>query len=162
MPKTLKLFLIGAGILLAVGVVAEGIRGAAPPVRRNFTATDLQGRTFSLAEHRGKHPVILTFFATWCGPCRMELPEFVELKRRLPEKDIQVVVVATDPAEAIKADPTLRDLPVTWITDAADIHRMYRVEALPHTNVFGANGDQVRELPGYDPTAIEEIEKLLK
>lgn len=161
MTKPVRAILIAAAAALVVAVAVEAYRSVAPPVRANFTTTDMKGQPFSLAEHRGKHPIILTFFATWCGPCRMELPEFVEIKKKYPQKDIQVVVVATDTREAIQADASLRDLPVTWITDAQSIHRMYNVNALPHTIVFAESGSQVLEVSGYSPAAVGQVEALL-
>jgi thiol-disulfide isomerase/thioredoxin len=161
MTKRWKLILAAAGLVLAVAVVADALRAVTPRGISNFTGKDLKGRPFSLAEHRGRHPIILTFFATWCGPCRMELPHFARMRKQYQDRGLQVVVVAEEPAAEIRADPSLRDLDVTWVPDSGEVLRAYGIHSFPHTFIFNAAGDPVKVFEGYSVSGVEQIEKLI-
>ena len=64
-------------------------------VAPDFTLTDLNGRSGKLSDYRGK-VVILDFWATWCGPCRMLIPHFKDLHARYKGNGFEVVGVAMD------------------------------------------------------------------
>lgn len=68
-----------------------GDRPLAPP----FSLIDLNGRKLELADHKGK-VVLLDFWATWCGPCQIEIPGFVELQERYRDQGLVVIGVAMD------------------------------------------------------------------
>ena len=70
----------------------------APPVRR----PDLDGKPRALAEFRGKL-VLVNFWASWCGPCREEMPLLEKTQQRLAAKGLQIVGIASDSAEATRA-----------------------------------------------------------
>jgi thiol-disulfide isomerase/thioredoxin len=57
-----------------------------------FTLTTLNGEAVSLSEHIGK-PIIVNFWATWCGPCRIEMPEFQDVYREHREQDLTILAV---------------------------------------------------------------------
>src|SRR5271155_5628159 len=67
--------------------------GVAP----DFTLQSLDGKTVRLSDFRGK-PVVLNFWATWCGPCKIEMPWFVDLQRQYGSQGLQIVGVALDDA----------------------------------------------------------------
>lgn len=67
----------------------------AKPANLNFTLTDIQGRTVSLAAYKGK-VILLNFWATWCVPCKAEIPWFVDLQSRYGEQGLQVLGVSVD------------------------------------------------------------------
>jgi peroxiredoxin len=60
-----------------------------------FTLTDIEGKKLSLADYRGK-VVLLDFWATWCTPCRAEIPHFVEMQQKLGPQGFQVIGVSMD------------------------------------------------------------------
>ncbi len=66
----------------------------------NFILEDTQGNTHSLSDYRGK-VVILNFWATWCRPCRKEMPALAELRAQYGDRGFQVVGVALDRPEAV-------------------------------------------------------------
>jgi peroxiredoxin len=72
----------------------------APAATTDFTLRDLAGKTHSLADWRGK-VVLLNFWATWCPPCRREIPLFIELQRRYAKQGLQIVGISVDSPEAI-------------------------------------------------------------
>ncbi len=73
------------------GPVAADKGSAAP----DFVLSDLQGHTVKLSDLRGK-AVVLNFWATWCPPCKAEIPWFIELQKRYGAQGLQVVGVSMD------------------------------------------------------------------
>jgi peroxiredoxin len=94
-------------IWLVVGVCLAGLYiyskrrpAKAPPnasgnVAPEFTVTDLDGRKLSLSDYKGK-VVLLDFWATWCTPCREEIPHFVEMQNKYGPQGFQVIGVSMD------------------------------------------------------------------
>ena len=69
--------------------------GGAPRPAPDFTLQSLDGRAVRLADFRGK-AVVLNFWATWCAPCRVEMPWLVELARQYRAQGVEVVGVSMD------------------------------------------------------------------
>jgi thiol-disulfide isomerase/thioredoxin len=61
----------------------------------NFTLKDMDGRDLRLADYKGK-VILLDFWATWCGPCKYEIPGFVELQEQYGKQGLQVIGVSVD------------------------------------------------------------------
>ena len=75
---------------------------AAKPANLNFTLKDSAGKDFNLASHKGK-VILLDFWATWCPPCKVEIPWFVEFQEKYGPKGLIVIGVSVDdPASALK------------------------------------------------------------
>jgi len=75
----------------------------AKPADLTFTIKDLQGADVALDAYRGK-VILLDFWATWCGPCKIEIPGFIELYARYRSEGLQVLGFAVDdPVPAIEA-----------------------------------------------------------
>ncbi len=66
----------------------------------DFTLPDVEGKKRSLHEWRGK-VIVLNFWATWCPPCREEIPLFISLQKKHPADDLQVIGVAIDTLTAV-------------------------------------------------------------
>jgi len=73
---------------------------AAPATTAEFALRDLAGKTHHLADWRGK-VVLLNFWATWCPPCRREIPLFIELQRQYEKQGLQIVGISVDNPEAV-------------------------------------------------------------
>ncbi len=80
-----------AGCSSSKGSRADSGRKPAP----NFSLKDAEGRTVQLSDFKGK-VVLLNFWATWCGPCKLEIPWFVEFERKYKDKGFEVVGVSMD------------------------------------------------------------------
>lgn len=163
-------FLSIAGVLfaLAAGVRAEAGDldiGAVP----DFSARDLSGKRFELRSALESGPAVVTFWATWCKPCRKELPELQRLVEKYGEKGFRVIGVNGDgPVDQAKIRPYVRALgyDFTVIPDPdGEIRRRLQVEVFPTTFLIDADGTIVHRQVGYrqgDEKAIEaEIRKLL-
>jgi thiol-disulfide isomerase/thioredoxin len=100
------------------------------------------GTTFRLSEHVGKKLVILNFFATWCGPCRQEMPEFNRFIQRSAGKP--VILVSIDAKEEPQlVDKFVKDLKVTFpvgIDASGDVLAKFGVRSYPTTVVVDVDG----------------------
>jgi peroxiredoxin len=132
----------------ALGLQAPNEAVEAP----GFSLPDLAGKKFRLKDLRGKW-VFLNFFATWCGPCREEMPGMDRLFRAHREQDF--VVVAVNLQESAKTvRPFVQQLKLTFPTvlDAeGSVSREYGVRALPVSFLIGRDGHIVwRAIGGRD------------
>jgi thiol-disulfide isomerase/thioredoxin len=135
-----------------------------PDAAPEFAAKGMDGGTVSLAAARGK-VVLLNFWATWCGPCRMEVPDLVEMQKKYPER-LQVIglVVDDEDQDAVRAFAKRYAInyPIAMATSEMRI-RFGGVPALPTTFVIDAQGRVVQKHIGLrDPVLYEtEIRALL-
>ncbi|MHB8095248.1 MAG: TlpA family protein disulfide reductase [Candidatus Aminicenantales bacterium] len=86
--------LIAAVFLFAAGaavIEAQGVDVPAP----NFTVKDLQGNAVSLADYKGK-VLFVNFWATWCPPCRAEIPDFIEAFKNNESKGLEILGLSVD------------------------------------------------------------------
>jgi thiol-disulfide isomerase/thioredoxin len=79
----------------AAGPAASACPADAKPANLNFTLKDIDGKDVKLASLSGK-VILLDFWATWCGPCKIEIPWFVEFQNKYGKDGLQVVGVSVD------------------------------------------------------------------
>jgi thiol-disulfide isomerase/thioredoxin len=130
----------------------------APEVEAPF----LDGGSFTLSEQRGK-PVILAFWASWCGPCRLELPALDALQKQ--RDDIAIFAVNVDREQA-KAKAFLKqvpiDLPVVWDNQALALGA-YQVLSMPTIFLVDKEGTLKLIKVGYSrERKLAELEAVLE
>jgi thiol-disulfide isomerase/thioredoxin len=84
----------------------------AKPANLNFTMKDVAGKNVTLADFKGK-VMLLDFWATWCGPCKVEIPHFIEFQEKYGAKGFQVVGISVDDT-AEKLEPYVRDMKMNY------------------------------------------------
>ena len=176
MMKYLIILLAGLGIAGCDGdttlpwaqsreVHPVGVRNARPTLDQEapgFTLVDLQGTRRSLSEYRGK-VILLNFWATWCGPCRVEMPSMETVYREFKEQGFEILAISSDPQGIVVTRPFSQANGLTFpiLHDAEyDVSGAYGVRTLPMSflidrqgrlrhQVFGArdwNSDEAKEI----------------
>jgi peroxiredoxin len=106
----------------------------------DFTLRTLQGESFSLEDYRG-NPVVLNFWATWCPPCRAEIPFFQAAHRKF---NGQVTIAGIDDGEDVATvGPFVTDMGMTYplpLDKQSIVSRAYQVNSLPATYFIDAEG----------------------
>ena len=95
--KRFILVLLPIVIVLFVSAKAEkaSIFGDNSSPAPDFTVKDLKGREISLSNYSGK-VVFLNFWATWCGPCKAEIPDFIEAYKQYKDKGMEIIGISVD------------------------------------------------------------------
>jgi peroxiredoxin len=133
----------------------------------DFTLGTLQGPNLRLQEQRG-NVVLVNFWATWCGPCREEMPHLNRLydKYRASGFTVLAVSIDDDPAKAASMASKLGlNFPVLFDAEKK-VSRQYDLKAMPYTVIVDRDG-RVRHLhrgyqSGYENTYDQQIRALLK
>ena len=114
----------------------------AAKVAPEFELKDADGKTVRLSDYKGK-VVLLDFWATWCGPCKIEIPWFIEFERTYKDKGFAVIGVAMDDEGWTVVKPFISDLAINYrVLGGNDkIGDLYGgIEALPTTFLIGRDG----------------------
>ncbi len=150
--------------LVTAAVLTEEASNARTPAP-NWQLNDLNGKTVKFSDFRGK-VVILDFWATWCAPCRVEIPHFAELQKQYGDKGLTVIGISLDEQgpEAVKEFVKRLDVNYTIVTGNQKVVEAYGgVYAIPTTFVIDRQGRIVSEHVGYDDKVVfeKEIQSLL-
>jgi len=125
-------------ILPFVGLILAQQEAVAPP----FTLKDLNGRTVRLSDYQGK-VVLINFWATWCPPCRAEMPDLVRLQREHGKEGLQIIGVTYPPEQKARVRMFARSLKVNYpiILGTREFKaRFSSEETLPLTVVINRDG----------------------
>jgi len=133
------------------------VLGKAP----EFTLKNVMGGELKSADLKGK-VVVVDFWATWCVPCRKEIPEYVKLREKLKGLDVEFVGVTFDSATPDDVKPYIKDLgmtyPVVMATDAVDVG-FGGHPGFPTTFIVGKDWKVYRRWFGVTAGKIEQMEK---
>jgi peroxiredoxin len=142
----LLLLLTGASTATALSpaeiVSRHSIRAIDPATpATDFTLPALTGETVSLSDYHGSW-VLLTFFATWCGPCRSEMPSLERLHQQLTDYGLVVLAVSVDQQQQV-VGPFVKGLgltfPVLW-DERGEAARTYRASSIPISYLIDPTG----------------------
>ncbi len=130
----------------------------------DFTLETLDGESFTLSDLRGR-PAVVNFWATWCPPCRAEIPHFQQASRAY---NGQVAIIGVDDGEPRdRVAPFARDMGMTYpvpLDSLSEVSRRYRVSSLPTTFFIDADGVIANVHIGIINQAVleEKIEALIR
>jgi peroxiredoxin len=167
---SLLLGLLTAGFLMvyrdrpvvsAPVATATNDRKAAP----DFTLSDARGAAVRLSDYKGK-VVVLNFWATWCGPCKVEIPWFIEFENTYKDRGVAVLGVSMDDDGWKAVKPYIEQKKMNYrvvIGDDALAQQYGGVDSLPTTFLIDHDGKIARSYMGLvaKSTYKKEIEELL-
>jgi len=149
--------------LAAANVSAVSLQEAAP----DFTLKSLEGSNLRLNEYRGQ-VVLINFWASWCGPCRQEMPLLDRLHHRYEDTGFAVLGVnvegVAEPAQEIVSKTNVT-FPIL-IDDGQKVSEMYNLQAMPSTVVVDRDG-VIRYIhhgykPGDEAKYVEVVKQLIR
>jgi peroxiredoxin len=113
--------------------------------KADFTLTDLQGKTWHLQDLRGK-VVLVNFWATWCSPCRKEMPDLQALYEKYKDQGFAVLAISDE--EAAKVTLFLAERKISYpvlLDPGRKVHELYQVEGIPKSFVYDRDGKLVAQ-----------------
>jgi peroxiredoxin len=158
---------LGVTLLIAMSVSA----GAQTPAgacdskgrkaKLNFTFKGVDNRKVSLSDFKGK-VILLDFWATWCVPCKAEIPGFIDLQKKYGARGLQVIGISVDdPAGTAKkyADDMKMNYPVLLAEGSEEILKAYDpIPSIPVSVVIGRDGRICSKHVGIAPMDVFEKE----
>jgi peroxiredoxin len=149
--------------LMMLPAMAVVTGGAAP----DFTLKSVSGGNLKLSEYRGE-VVLINFWASWCGPCRQEMPALDELHNRYHSLGFTVLGVNVE-EDSREAREILNDLQVSFpvlLDNSSMVSRLYDIVAMPSTVLVDRNGN-IRYLhkgyqPGLEEVYLQQVRELIR
>ncbi|MHC4266394.1 MAG: peroxiredoxin family protein [Planctomycetota bacterium] len=106
----------------------------------DFTLTDLNGKEHRLSDYKGKE-VILVFWATWCGPCRVEIPHLIELRKSMSKENLAILAISNEQENVVKNFVSNNNLNYTVLVSKAALAAPYsHVNAIPSSFFVSPDG----------------------
>ncbi len=164
--KGLRTLLLGAILVIftASSLASSSLEGQVAP---DFALKSASGENLRLSEYRGD-VVLINFWATWCGPCRQEMPLLDDLYGRYQRVGFILLGVNIDD-DSRRAMQMVQELGVNFpvlFDENKEVSKLYKVEAMPVTILVDREGT-VRHVhhgykPGYEEKYLTEIRSLLR
>jgi len=162
--KGLRIILLVLAIFMGSSLASSGLTGQTAP---DFVLKSATGENIRLSEYRGDI-VMINFWATWCGPCRQEMPLLDELYGRYQRVGFNLLGVNIDD-DSRRAMAMVNELGISFpvlFDEDKKVSKLYEVEAMPLTILLDREGT-VRHVhhgykPGYEQKYLNEIRSLLR
>lgn len=118
----------------------------------NFTWKDASGQTVSFDSYRGK-VTLVNFWATWCAPCKKELPDLIAISKEMADKGVKIIGISTDRGLSVMSDVstfvTEAGIPYQIIIASDDLESAFgNIRMIPATFLVDANGTIVKSMVG--------------
>ena len=118
---------------------------------------NLAGLMDLLAKNKGK-VVMLNFFATWCPPCRVEVPDLVAVNKKYADKGVLIISLSVDEDSKVVV-PFMKKMNMDYLVYMAgrDITKAFQVSSIPHNVFYAKSGQRVISEPGIADTEMMEM-----
>ncbi|MCC5913707.1 MAG: TlpA family protein disulfide reductase [Balneolaceae bacterium] len=129
---------------------ADDVDATDLPDAPDFTLENLDGSDFTLSDHKGK-VILLNIWATWCPPCREEIPDFMEIQTEMEDDGVLFVGVATDREGWEVVRPFAEEFEINYpiMVDTGVVSRKYGpVQGIPMSFIINREGKVEYLLPG--------------
>lgn len=127
--------------------VGLAVAGLAPA----FTLTDLNGNQVSLSHFSGR-PVVINFWATWCGPCQVEIPHLIEAYEREQDQVVFLAISIKEREATVRHFVEENGMPfIILLDDAGEVASDYRVTGIPTTFFISRDGEIIARYVGPIP-----------
>lgn len=116
----------------------------------DFSLKTMEGNTFTLSDHKGQ-VIVLNFWATWCGPCRKEIPDFIDLQKELRSEGVLFAGVSLDKKGWSKVRPYAKKMGINYpiMVDDGSVSRQYGpIRAIPTSFIINKKGKVEYVAPG--------------
>ena len=155
-----------AALSLLFGAFAMTPPALAAEKAPDFTLKDMNGKTVSLSDFRGK-VVLVTFWATWCTPCKAEMPHFQRMYKAHKGDGLVILGISIDDAKmASKIKPTVKMKKLTYpilLDPETEVVSMFNPSKnVPFSVLINRVGEIERTHAGYKPGDEVELEKEIK
>jgi thiol-disulfide isomerase/thioredoxin len=136
-------------------------------IPENDLGRDIEGNRIRLSDYPGQ-VVIVSFWASWCGPCRKELPVLASVAKKVGSDQLKIIAInfRDEPKPFKFVVDVLKDYPITILRDnGGRTARKYRVQSIPRMIIVGRDGKVAADHTGYAegalPALIEELNVVL-
>ena len=131
----------------------------------DFALPTLEGKTVRLSDFRGKKAIFLNFWATWCAPCRLEMPTMETVYQEYKRRGLEILAVGLDSGPKSAVKNFMQELKLTYpalLDPDMQVLRLYRLFSIPATFLIDKEGIiRFKEL-GYRDWTHPESRKLLE
>lgn len=136
----------GAGAFSDMGVIRPKVSMPAP----DFTLTDMDGERRRLSDYRGD-VVLIHFWATWCAPCRTEMPDIHRMSESFDDKGLKVLCVNVDRGKRQAVESFMQEIGLhfhTLLDPKGKARKQYEIFALPTSYIIGRDGKIIGRIVG--------------
>lgn len=160
-----RVFIVAVGVLLISSLAfGQTIKSKIAP---DFTLKDIDGKKFTLSENYGEGPIYISFWATWCKPCREELKIIQELYEKYEECGFRVLAINTEgPKSSGKIKSFVKSngwtFDILMDSDGEVFRRKYKGFAQPYTVMTDPQGNIVFTSIGFKPGDEKHVEELVR
>ncbi len=163
----LLVFIVSSAVLYLVGSTSAQQPSSTSSTTNveapQFALNDIDGHSVSLSNYRGK-VVLLDFWASWCPPCKREIPDFISLQNQYAKQGLQIIGIGLDQPNNIVSFVRQHAINYPVIVGDEAISRLYGgISGIPTTFIIDKQGNIINKFEGFTNRTVfeEEIKKLL-